>query len=73
LDVQLPVQSVPITTKIVSLNLAQGEVYWIQHYVVSSTNKTERQEIFLKVVLNTIAITPKLVSLIPMYGDVYLI
>ena len=31
LDVQLPVQSVPITTKIVSLNLAQGEVYWIQH------------------------------------------
>ena len=35
LDLQLPVQSVPITTKVVSLNLAYGEVYSIQHYVVN--------------------------------------
>ena len=27
-------QSVPITTKIVSSNLAHGEVYSIQHYVI---------------------------------------
>jgi hypothetical protein len=27
LDLQLPMQSVPITTDIVSLNLDQGEVY----------------------------------------------
>jgi hypothetical protein len=27
LDLQLPVQSVPITTDVVSLNLDQGEVY----------------------------------------------
>ena len=32
LDLQLPVQSVPITTKVVSSNPAHGEVYWIQHY-----------------------------------------
>jgi hypothetical protein len=33
LDLQLPVQSVPITTKVVSLNPVHGEVYSIQHYV----------------------------------------
>jgi hypothetical protein len=31
---QLPVQSVPITTKVVSLNPVHGEVYSIQHYVI---------------------------------------
>jgi hypothetical protein len=36
LDLQLPVQSVPIiTTKVVSSNLAHGEVYSIQHYAVN--------------------------------------
>jgi hypothetical protein len=34
LDLQLPVQSVPITTKAVNLNLVHGEVYLIQHYVI---------------------------------------
>jgi hypothetical protein len=33
-DLQLPVQSVPITTKVVSLNSVHGEVYSIQHYVL---------------------------------------
>ena len=28
------VQSVPVTTKVVSLNLAHDEVYSIQHYVI---------------------------------------
>jgi len=32
--VELPVQSVPITTKVVSLNPIHGEVYSIQHYVI---------------------------------------
>ena len=51
LDFQLPVQSVPITTNVVSLNPVHAEVYSIQHYVtgrwfspgilVSSNNKTE--------------------------------
>ena len=65
LDLQIPVQSVPITTKVVSSNPVYGEVYSIQHYVikfvsfspdtlVSSTNKNECHditEILLKEVL----------------------
>ena len=34
LDLQLPVQSVPITTKVVSSNPLHGEVYSVQHYVM---------------------------------------
>jgi hypothetical protein len=34
LDLQLPVQSVPITTNVVSSNPDHGEVYLIQHYVI---------------------------------------
>ena len=34
LDLQLPVQSVPITTNVVSLNPVHDEVYFIQHYVM---------------------------------------
>ena len=34
LDLQLPVQSVPIITKVASSNPAHGEVYSIQHYVI---------------------------------------
>ena len=34
LDLQLPVQSVPITTNNVSSNPANDEVYLIQHYVI---------------------------------------
>ena len=31
---QLPMQSVPISNSVVSLNPANGEVYSIQHYVI---------------------------------------
>ena len=35
LDLQLPVQSMPITTKgVMSTNPIHGEVYSIQHYVI---------------------------------------
>ena len=34
LDLQLPLQSMPITTKDVSSNSAHGEVYLIQNYVI---------------------------------------
>jgi hypothetical protein len=34
LDLQLPMQSVPITAKAVSSNPARGEVYSMQHYVI---------------------------------------
>ena len=33
-DLQLPMQSVRITTKVVSSNRVHGEVYSIQHYVI---------------------------------------
>jgi hypothetical protein len=60
LDLQLSMQSVPITTNVVSLNPAHDEVYSIQQYEiklvsdlrlfflcspVSSTNKTDRHDI----------------------------
>ena len=59
MDLQLPMQSVPITTKVVSLNPTHGEVYSIQHYVIKfvsdlrqvggspvfSTNKTDCHDI----------------------------
>ena len=38
MDSQLPMQSVPITTKYVSLNPTYGEVYSIQQYYVISKN-----------------------------------
>jgi hypothetical protein len=31
---KLPVQSIPVITKVVSTNSAHGEVYSIQHYVI---------------------------------------
>ena len=34
LDLQLPVQSVPFTTRVVKSNPVHGEVYSIQHYVI---------------------------------------
>jgi hypothetical protein len=34
LDLQLPVQSVSLTTNIVRSNPVHGEVYSIQHYVI---------------------------------------
>ena len=68
-DLQLPVESVHIITKIVSLNPFHGEVYSIQHYVIKFVSdlrqvsgllwfpppiKLTATEILLKVVLNTI-------------------
>jgi hypothetical protein len=34
LDLQLPMQSVPITAKVMSLNPTHGEVFSIQHYMI---------------------------------------
>jgi len=65
---QLPVHSVPITTKGLISNPGHGEVYSIQHYVIkfvsdlfspgtSSANKTDlhgKTVILLKMALNTI-------------------
>jgi len=71
------VQSVAITTKVVSSNIPYELMYSIQHYViksvvfpgtpVSSTNKTDRHdiaEILLKVALHTIPLTLTLTKII---------
>jgi hypothetical protein len=59
-------QSVPITTNVESLNLAHGEVYSIQHYVIKFVSDLRQvdsflhhdiTEIFLNVALNTVTLT----------------
>ena len=49
LDLHLPVQSVPITTKVVSSNPFHGEVYSIQHYVIKFVNDLRQVSGFLGV------------------------
>ena len=41
LDLQLTMQSVPITTNVVSSNPAHGEVYSIQHYVIKFVSELQ--------------------------------
>jgi hypothetical protein len=49
LDLQLPMQSVLITTKVVSLNLDHGKVYSIQHYVIKFVRDLRQVGGFLRV------------------------
>ena len=49
LDLQLHVQSVPITTKVVSSNPVHGEVYSIQHYVIKFVSDLRQIGGFLRV------------------------
>ena len=46
LDLQLPVQSMPITANVVSLNPVHGEVYLIQHYEISLSVTYDRSVVF---------------------------
>ena len=50
-DLQLPVQSVPITTKVVSSNPVHGEVHSIQHYVIKFVSDMRQIGEFLRVFL----------------------
>ena len=65
LNLKLPMQSVPITTNVVSLNPAHDEVYSIQHYVIKLVSDLRQiggflchdiLEILLKVALTTITL-----------------
>ena len=47
LDLQIPVQSVPITTKVVSSNIVHGEVYSIQHYEIKFVRNLRQVSGFL--------------------------
>ena len=48
-DLQLHVQSVPITTKVVSSNPFHGEVYSIQHSVIKFVSDKQQVSDFLQV------------------------
>jgi hypothetical protein len=48
----VPVQSVPITTKVVSSNPVHGEVYSIQHYVIKIFNDLQQVKFNNKSLLN---------------------
>jgi hypothetical protein len=48
-DLQLPVQSMYITTKIVSSNPVHDRVYSIQHYVIKFVNDLRQAGGFLRV------------------------
>ena len=47
-DLQLSVQSVPITTKVVSSNPVHGKVYSIQHYVIKFVSDLRQVNGFLR-------------------------
>jgi hypothetical protein len=49
LDLQLSVQSVHITTKVVSFNPVHGEVCLIQHYVIKFVSDLQQVSGFLQV------------------------
>jgi hypothetical protein len=49
LDLQPPVQSVPIISNIVISNPANGEVYSIQHYVIKLVSDFRQVSDFLRV------------------------
>jgi hypothetical protein len=49
LDLQLPMQSVPITTKAVNSNPTHDEVYSIQHYVIKFVSDLRHVGGFLRV------------------------
>ena len=49
LDLQPPVQSVPIITKVVTLNPIHGEVNSIQHYVIKFVSDLRLVDGFLQV------------------------
>ena len=49
LDLQLPVQSAPITITVVSSNPNHGEVYSIQHYVIKFSSDLWQVSDFLRV------------------------
>ena len=49
LDLQLPVQSVLITTKVVSSNPVNGEVYLIQHYGIKFVSDLRQVGGFVRV------------------------
>ena len=49
-ELQLPMQSVPVTTDVVSSNLAPGEVYSIQQYAIKFVSDLQLVGSFIRVI-----------------------
>jgi hypothetical protein len=49
MDLQLPMQSVSITTKVVSSNTVRGEVYSMQHYVIKFVSDLQQVSDVLRI------------------------
>jgi hypothetical protein len=49
LDLHLPIQSVTITTNVVSSNPTHGEVYSIQHYAIKFVSDLQQVRGFLRI------------------------
>ena len=49
MNLQQPVKSVPITTKVVNSNPVHGELYLIQHYVIKFVSDLRQVGGFLRV------------------------
>jgi hypothetical protein len=58
--VQLPVQSVPITTKVVSSNPVHGMVYCLHHYVIKFVSDLQQVDLYIKG-------TPENLKMCPLY------
>jgi hypothetical protein len=52
MKLQLPMQSMHITTNVVSSNPAQGDVYSVQHYVIKFVSDLRQVCCFLRVLLS---------------------
>ena len=50
MDLQLPLQSVTITTNVVNSNPVHDEVYLIQHYVIKFVSDLRQVGVFLRIV-----------------------
>ena len=58
LDLQLPMQSVPITTKVVNSNPVHGEMYSTQHYVITFASDLRQVGGFLRVMTSGYSMNP---------------
>ena len=59
LDLQLPVQSVQITTKVLSSKLVHGDLYSIQHYVINLSVTYDRSVVFSRFSVSSNNITDR--------------
>ena len=65
LDLQLPVQSVPIISKVVSSNPTYSEVYSIQHYVIKLVSDLRQIAGLPRVILLLLKVALKIITIFP--------